>query len=218
MVTDHKSLEFFKTQRKLSSRQSRWMEYLSRFDFDIRYVKGETNKVADALSRYFESDTWEDATPPEEFVNADVRLDPEFDDIPWDREEEIKNAISGRHNRKVTPNEHLSALKESVEERDLLAAELAANAEPDPEPTATSDEEDPTVFHSREQGPPLRTNVEGNNSFLNDVIESYSTDAFFKHVLAKLSEHSRFFLKRITYCFVGIVETKSYCVFLKGYT
>ena len=66
------------------------MEYLSRFDFDIRYVKGEMNKVADALSRYFESDTWEDTVPPEEFVNADAQLDPDLDDIPWDWEVEIK--------------------------------------------------------------------------------------------------------------------------------
>ena len=65
-----------------------------------------------------------------------------------DREVEVKNAISGRNNQKVIPNEHLSALKEGVEERDLLAAELAANAEPNPEPTTTSDEEDLIVFHS----------------------------------------------------------------------
>ena len=31
IVTDHRALEFFKTQRRLSSRQMRWMEYLSRF-------------------------------------------------------------------------------------------------------------------------------------------------------------------------------------------
>jgi len=35
VVTDHQALEFFKTQDRLSSRQTQWMEYLSRFDFDI---------------------------------------------------------------------------------------------------------------------------------------------------------------------------------------
>jgi RNase H-like domain found in reverse transcriptase len=50
VVMDHKALEFFKTQPCLSSRQMRWMEYLARFDFDIRYVKGTLNKVVDALS------------------------------------------------------------------------------------------------------------------------------------------------------------------------
>jgi RNase H-like domain found in reverse transcriptase len=50
VVTDHKALEFFKMQSHLSSRQMRWMEYLARFDFDIRYVKGTLNKVVDVLS------------------------------------------------------------------------------------------------------------------------------------------------------------------------
>ena len=31
IVSDHKALEFFDNQRKLSSRQSRWREYLNRF-------------------------------------------------------------------------------------------------------------------------------------------------------------------------------------------
>ena len=30
---------------------------MSRFDFNITYVKGEYNKVADCLSHYYESDT-----------------------------------------------------------------------------------------------------------------------------------------------------------------
>ena len=38
VVTDHKALEFFKMQTRLMSRQTRWMDYLARFDFDIRYV------------------------------------------------------------------------------------------------------------------------------------------------------------------------------------
>ena len=85
VVTDHRALEFFKTQRRLSHRQMRWMEYLSRFDFDIQYVKGVTNKVADSLSRYYQSDTSEDSHPTFDFVNANVRLDPEGEDLPWNR-------------------------------------------------------------------------------------------------------------------------------------
>ena len=60
MVTDHKALEFFLTQRKLSSQQAQWMEYLLQFDFSIRYIKGITNKVVDALSCYYELDTSND--------------------------------------------------------------------------------------------------------------------------------------------------------------
>ena len=71
VVTDHRALEFFKTQRRLSSCQMRWMEYLSRFDFDIQYMKGSSNKVADSLLRYYQSDTEDDTHPTYDFVNAD---------------------------------------------------------------------------------------------------------------------------------------------------
>ena len=54
VVTDHKALEFFKIQRRLNSRQAQWMEFLARFNYDITYVKGEMNQVADMLSRYYE--------------------------------------------------------------------------------------------------------------------------------------------------------------------
>ena len=68
VVTDHRALEFFKTQRRLSSRQMRWMEYLSRFDYDIQYIKGTSNKVADSLSRYYQSDMDEDNHPSYDYV------------------------------------------------------------------------------------------------------------------------------------------------------
>jgi hypothetical protein len=84
VVTDHQALEFFQTQRRLSARQTRWMEYLSRFDFDIRYVKGKLNKVADALSCYYQFDSWDDAPLVQHYVFADVRLDPNHEDLPCD--------------------------------------------------------------------------------------------------------------------------------------
>ncbi len=51
--TDHKSLTRIHTQSSLSPRQARWLETLSEYDYVIKYVKGETNVVADALSRLF---------------------------------------------------------------------------------------------------------------------------------------------------------------------
>jgi transposase InsO family protein len=50
LVTDHNPLTFLTTQTVLSRRQARWMEYLSRFNFKFRYIKGERN-VADPISR-----------------------------------------------------------------------------------------------------------------------------------------------------------------------
>jgi hypothetical protein len=49
--TDHRTLEHFGTQRDLSRRQARWMEFLSHYDATIHYLPGEKNCAADALSR-----------------------------------------------------------------------------------------------------------------------------------------------------------------------
>jgi hypothetical protein len=38
-------------QPTLNARQSRWLEFLCEYDFDIKHIKGKENKVADALSR-----------------------------------------------------------------------------------------------------------------------------------------------------------------------
>jgi transposase InsO family protein len=51
ICSDHKNLEYFMTTRKLSERQVRWSQALSRYDFTIRHIKGITNEQADALSR-----------------------------------------------------------------------------------------------------------------------------------------------------------------------
>jgi transposase InsO family protein len=51
VYTDHKPLEEFKTQKNLSRRQARWQEFLGQYDFDVHYIPGEENTVADALSR-----------------------------------------------------------------------------------------------------------------------------------------------------------------------
>jgi hypothetical protein len=51
VYTDHRTLECFQGQRDMSRRQARWQEALSEYDFNIEYIKGEENTVADALSR-----------------------------------------------------------------------------------------------------------------------------------------------------------------------
>jgi hypothetical protein len=51
VMTDHRSLQYFKTQPLLSGRQSRWKDVIANYDFDIEYIEGKTNTVADGLSR-----------------------------------------------------------------------------------------------------------------------------------------------------------------------
>ncbi|KAJ3575561.1 hypothetical protein NP233_g1018 [Leucocoprinus birnbaumii] len=64
VLTDHRTLECFETQKHLTRRQARWMELLQQYDFEIVYIKGDENSVADALSRTnfgeanIEMETW----------------------------------------------------------------------------------------------------------------------------------------------------------------
>jgi hypothetical protein len=90
VVTDHKSLEYLKTQTKLSSCQTRWLEFLQWFNISVKHVDGSTNKVVDALSQYYKYNTWEDKHPPEDYINADIHLDPSRDKLSWERLCEVK--------------------------------------------------------------------------------------------------------------------------------
>jgi hypothetical protein len=49
--TDHNGLRYLFDQPTLNARQSRWLEFLCEYDFDIKHIKGKENKVVDALSR-----------------------------------------------------------------------------------------------------------------------------------------------------------------------
>ena len=49
--TDHNGLKYLFDQPNLNARQSRWLEFLREYDFDIKHIKGKENKVVDALRR-----------------------------------------------------------------------------------------------------------------------------------------------------------------------
>jgi hypothetical protein len=50
MRIDHNGLKYLFDKPNLNARKSRWLEFLSEYDFDIKHVKREQNKVVDALS------------------------------------------------------------------------------------------------------------------------------------------------------------------------
>lgn len=51
VLTDHKSLEYFMTTKKLTPRQARWVEFLSEFNFVINYQSSKKNDKANALTQ-----------------------------------------------------------------------------------------------------------------------------------------------------------------------
>ena len=52
VITDHKSLEYFMTTKKLTRLQAHWAEFLSGFDLVISYTPGKENQKADSLTRH----------------------------------------------------------------------------------------------------------------------------------------------------------------------
>src|SRR5437588_10485386 len=73
IITDHESLTNMRKQKRLGGRQQRWVDFLSRYDFDIIYRKGKTNYLADALSRLHEGEP----TPTDHFLKDPIDNDTE---------------------------------------------------------------------------------------------------------------------------------------------
>ncbi|KAH0603597.1 uncharacterized protein H6S33_007256, partial [Morchella sextelata] len=51
VISDHKNLEYFMSTKQLNRRQAWWAEYLSRFNFVIKYRPGKQGGKPDALTR-----------------------------------------------------------------------------------------------------------------------------------------------------------------------
>jgi len=49
--TYHNCLKYLFDQPTLNSRKIKWLEFLCKYDFDIKHIKGKEKKVVDALSR-----------------------------------------------------------------------------------------------------------------------------------------------------------------------
>jgi hypothetical protein len=49
--TDHRDLKYMFEQPTLNARQTKWLEFISEYKFDIKYIRGKNNKVVDALNR-----------------------------------------------------------------------------------------------------------------------------------------------------------------------
>jgi len=124
VITDHKALEFFKTQARLSNRQRRWMDYMSKFEFDITYIEGELNKVADCLSRYFENDMLNEVHELHDYVQADRRIDPDGEDLPKERYQEVVEKTVEIRVMQVVKARHSQLLREARERREQEVDEM----------------------------------------------------------------------------------------------
>ena len=51
LISDHIKLRYLCDQPNLNAKKARWFATFSEFKFQIRYIKGRENMVADALNR-----------------------------------------------------------------------------------------------------------------------------------------------------------------------
>eukprot|EP00253_Pinus_taeda_P010049 PITA_10049 len=51
LFSDNSALQYVMQQHKLNHKHAKWVEYLQSFNFVLKHISGQANKVADALSR-----------------------------------------------------------------------------------------------------------------------------------------------------------------------
>jgi hypothetical protein len=210
IITDHKALEFFKTQINLSPRQQRWMDYMSHFDFNINYVKGELNKVVDCLSCYFESDTPDKTHETHEYVWADTWIDPSGEDLLIPHFHELKEQVIEICALRSTKLRWSHRLVEQQDNWDLEAQAMAEAIAPpsrrnsEPPPSIYTDDGQPTPDTDKDttladvlfyRTPESTSTVMGDNEFLNTVKREYEQDALFAIMLKQLNEHKGFTMR-----------------------
>ena len=105
---DHEPLTWLRSQQRPSRRQARWLEYLARYRYEIVYVKGDQNIIADCLSRMLRLDTpqEEEARLPTDYLLVHTRT----------REHQGDNAMgAGRASSETSLNAMLYRLRNQRE-------------------------------------------------------------------------------------------------------
>ena len=182
LVTDHKGLEYFKTQKNLSDRQVQCWEFLSHFNHTIMHVDGIDNKVVDCLSCYYENDTSEDSHSENTYVNADIRLDPDGKLLPTDRYMELCAAAT-RWSKWLT---------ERQESRHIEAKILNAGDKQSPPSKDTSSIDDVTTIAAGNDGKSLWTHVEETMDLRAVIKNAYHKDTICVETIMQPDAYPRF--------------------------
>lgn len=184
VVTDHQALEFFKNRRPDNPRHIRWVQRFSNFDFSFLYVRGKTNNAADALSRRFAHLSTDLLSAPEDLVNIDIKLDPEGEDLPYERHHPASSPIADRtyniidHIPRLAMGRSLQSLREIGEraendewrehmESGNSANDWGATSNADVGETTSDEDSTPSLVETRDDniswGPPTPIPIERAN-------------------------------------------------------
>jgi hypothetical protein len=173
---------------------------MSRFKFDITYIKGDLNKVADCLFRYYENDTVTNVHKPHEYVCADARIDPEGDDLPGPRFQEIISQMVELRAIWASERRQSQHIQDRINNHDLKALlmgepDVGDHVIPDPEPGGESPNENAMLGDSlfQRESDEKPEDLEDNH-FLQAIKIGYANDEFFKLIKEKLQEYNGFSL------------------------
>src|SRR6266581_532431 len=109
IIMDHEALEYFKAKNHNLGRHLRWQAFFASFNCKIKYVEGHKNKVADALSHYYDSSTDKDLHF-NDYMSADIHLDKNAEDIIPDSVEEYEELLAHSRLREASENRRLATL------------------------------------------------------------------------------------------------------------
>src|ERR1700683_5505849 len=117
---------------------------------------------------------WEDVHPSYDFVNTDLQLDPEGEDLPWNCVVELRTICNEACNHPIC---------EVTEEHDVLVEQLTNTKSQAEAPSGTSNGEvNLAIFELISQGPELRKHVEKATNFLKKVKKGYVKDILFSKI------------------------------------
>ncbi len=153
------------------------MEFLERFDFEVTYIKGKLNKVADCLLWYYATDNWDKMHAIENYVNAVSHLDPQGESLLFIRTDELR-AMRTKSCKKRLP--------EVIEDQVVEAKEMTPEREDSPQLTTA---DDLTWGESTANGPPLQPRIKKILDFEKKVCTSYELDPTLSKVMAAPKEH-----------------------------
>ncbi|KAG6871480.1 hypothetical protein C0995_004160 [Termitomyces sp. Mi166 len=206
---------------------------MSKYQFDITYVKGELNKVADCLSRYFKSDTIDDVHNVYDYVQVDKRIDPEGEDLPLHRLHEIAEKRVEIQAMQACELHRSKQLKEQLELRDLEAQQMVESTKtPNKGIELSSHNDDPSLAQVLKKRTESSTTDDdyavaqvlamGTKSPMNrehgeaqmhaHILQGYKKDWMYVEILDKPTEHSQFTIEQKLIYTVNMEGVKVLCV------
>ena len=165
---------------------------MSRANVTIMYIKGTENQVVDCLSRYYEDGGGEAASDKNiEWANADARLDPEGDDLPHDRWQELcLGAMTTRGNHPRQTERVLSVPREAQR---VEAEEMATHAERSEEDNSLENlRDDPSLLESAGSSPDLPSQLRDSGELRAAIVAGYKEDPVLSKVWAHPEHHTVF--------------------------